>query len=108
MSEVLQANIFFMITSIAVVVVTILVAIGLYHMIRILRAIRRIAERVEEGSKVIGEDVAQLRSTILNGNIIANFFSRFMPESAKRKERRTRKAESEQQTEHTEESTTTE
>lgn len=76
MSEVLQANIFFMITAIAVVVVTILIAVALYYVIRILRAVRDIAERVREGSEIIAEDAAHLREEILSGNIFSELYAR--------------------------------
>ena len=87
MSEVLQANIFFMITAIAVVVMTIFICVVLYQVIRILRAIQRIAMRVEEGSKVIAEDAAQLRAELLNGNFISSFFSRFVPGTGRGRKR---------------------
>ena len=76
MSEVLQANIFFMITAIAVVVVTILAAVALYHIIRILRAVRDIVERVREGSEVIAEDVANMRDGIVTGRFFSAVMSR--------------------------------
>ncbi len=76
MSEVLQANIFFMITAVAVLVVTIFVAVALYHLIRILRAIRDIVERVREGSEVIAEDVAHMRDGIVTGRFFSAVMSR--------------------------------
>lgn len=78
MNEVLHANIFFFITSIAVIIATLLVCIALYHGIKILQAIRRIVERVDASSEMIVEDVEQLRSYVFGGGLIAQvlgFFS---------------------------------
>lgn len=76
MSEVLQTNIFFIIASFGVVVVTILVAIALWYIIRILRAVKDIAERVREGSEIIAEDAAHLREELLSGNIFSSLYAR--------------------------------
>ncbi|MFM2374557.1 MAG: hypothetical protein RLZZ234_552 [Candidatus Parcubacteria bacterium] len=76
MSEVLHTNIFFIITSISVVVVTCMVAVALYYLIRILRAVRDIAERVREGSEVIAEDVATVRAGIVSGRFFTDVVKR--------------------------------
>lgn len=77
MSEILQTNVFFVITSIAVVVFTIFVCIVLYHVIRILKSIRTIVNRVEEGSEVIAEDVSQLRAYVVEGSLVSQIMSFF-------------------------------
>lgn len=71
MSEVLQANVFFFITSVAVVVFTILLCVALYHIIRILASVRRIVDRIEEGSEVIAEDMSHLRNYFNEGSFIS-------------------------------------
>lgn len=71
MTEVLQANIFFLITSIAVVVFIILIAIALYHVIKIIKSLRRIVERIEMGSEKIAEDVDGVREFVRHTNPIA-------------------------------------
>lgn len=78
MTEVLHANIFFAITSVAVVTATILLCVLLYHVIRIVRAVRRIVERVEAGSEVIAEDLEDLRAN-LNPARIFQFVLQFLP-----------------------------
>lgn len=85
MNEVLHANIFFLITSIAVILATLLICIALYHGIKILQAIRRIVERVDASSEMIVEDVEQLRSYVLGGGLVAQVLGFF-------KGRRSRKA----------------
>ncbi len=64
MQEFIKADIFFFITSIAVVLVTIGLAVALYYIIRILCNIREVTERMDEGSKVLAEDLSELRGTI--------------------------------------------
>ena len=64
MQEFIKADIFFFITAIAVVLVTIGIGIALYYVIRILRNIRDVTERVDEGSKILAEDLSDLRGTI--------------------------------------------
>jgi len=76
MSDVLHANIFFFITAIAVVLVTVMVIIALYYVIRILRAVRDVAERVREGSEVIAQDAANFREGILSGSFLSAIYER--------------------------------
>ena len=98
MSDVLLTNLFFTITAIAVIVVTILIAIGLYYAIGILRAVRDIAERVRAGSEMIAGDAAQLREEILSGSIFSALYAKAAGMAgfgARSKARRKKKAEKE-------------
>jgi len=74
MTEVLQANIFFIITAFAVVVCTILVCIALFHIIKLLKSFRRIVARVEEGADAISEDMHTLRTQMAEGGVVQKFF----------------------------------
>ena len=78
MTEVLHANIFFIITSIAVVIFSLLVCVLLYHVIKIVKSVRRIVERVEAGSEVLAEDLEDIRAS-LNPARIFQFVLQFMP-----------------------------
>lgn len=69
MNEVLHANIFFFIASIATVVFCIISCFILFHVLKIVRAIRRIVERVDAGSEIIANDIAQLREFIASGSV---------------------------------------
>jgi hypothetical protein len=62
MSEVLQANIFFFITGIAVIVFTALLCVALFHVIKVLKSLRRVMDRVEEGTEIIAEDMQNVRA----------------------------------------------
>lgn len=69
MDEVLHANIFFFIASGATIIFCILVAIAMYQVIRILKLVRSIVERIEEGSEQIADDVAAFREYVQKGNM---------------------------------------
>lgn len=65
MGEILQANIFFFITAASVIILTIFLAIVFYHIIKIVKAIRRIVDRIEEGSEILAEDFEAVRGTVV-------------------------------------------
>jgi hypothetical protein len=73
MDEVLHANIFFFITGIAVIVFTLLLSVALYHLIKILKTVERIALRVEEGTMTIADDIEQLRTYVVEESFLARF-----------------------------------
>lgn len=63
MNEILQANIFFFIASVGVVLFMFFTCVALYHLIKIIRSVRRIVERIEAGSETVAEDLRELRET---------------------------------------------
>jgi hypothetical protein len=77
MNEILHANIFFIIASVATVCFCILVCIILYHLIKIMQSVRAILTRIEEGSEVIAEDLTHLRATIMEGGIVSRLIGFF-------------------------------
>lgn len=77
MNEILQANIFFLIASIATICFCILISIILYQVIKIMQTIRAILNRVEEGSEVIAEDLSNLRSVIMDGGLVSRLIGLF-------------------------------
>lgn len=93
MSEVLHANIFFVIASVGVIVFTILVSLALYQVVKILRSVRKILERIDEGSENLADDVAQLRSYVVSGSLFSQIVGFFMGTRAARS--RKRKADNE-------------
>lgn len=78
MTEILHANIFFIIASIGVTVLTIIACALLYQVYKITRSVRRIVERVESGSEVLVEEITHLRET-LNPARLISFVMNFMP-----------------------------
>lgn len=78
MNEVLHANIFFFITSIAVVVFTLLLCFAVYQVIKILKSIRRIVDRIDEGSEMIADDMENLRAYVVEGSLVSQLIGFFM------------------------------
>lgn len=75
MSEVLQANIFFFITGIAVIIFTALLCVALFHLIRFIKTLQRILNRIEEGTEVIAEDMHSMRAYFTEGGFIKRLMS---------------------------------
>jgi len=70
MNEVLHANIFFLIASIATVAFAILVCVAIYHVIKILVAVRTIVERIAAVSDMIAEDIGAMRDFVTSGSLV--------------------------------------
>ena len=66
MGEVLQTNIFFFITASGVIILTIFLSIIFYHVIKAVRSVRRIIEKIESGSEVLVEDLQHVRGVVKN------------------------------------------
>ncbi len=77
MNEILHANIFFIIASIATTCFCILVCIALYHFIKIVKSVRAIVERIEAGSAALADDIEGLRATFLDGGIFTRILNMF-------------------------------
>lgn len=88
MDEVLHANIFFFITSVAVILFTLLLCFALYYIIKILQSLRRIVDRIDAGSEMIVEDVEQLRSYVLEGSLVSQLVGFFMGRARRPKSKR--------------------
>ena len=85
MTETLQANVFFFITALAVVVFTVFLCVAMYLVIRILKAVRHITERIDEGSETIVEDAKQLRRYVVEGSLISQVIGLFVKSKRSRK-----------------------
>lgn len=72
MNEILHANIFFFIASLATIAFTILVCIILYQVVRILASVRALLERIEAGSEMIAEDVVAVRNFVVKGGLVSH------------------------------------
>ena len=88
MNEILHANVFFVIASVATVVFCIIMTLILFHVLKMIQSIRRIVERVESASEQVADDFAHARDFLYNGGMIARVIG-FMA-GTKRKARRSR------------------
>ena len=86
MNEILHANVFFVIASIATVIFCIIVSLVLYHVLKIVQSVRKIVERIEAASEQVADDVAHARSMLYNGGIVARVLG-FMTGTKKRTRR---------------------
>ena len=84
MTEILQANIFFFITSIAVIIFTSLLCVAVYQVIKILKSVRRIVDRLEEGTEVLADDIENIR-TSFNPTKLISFIVGMMPQTGSKK-----------------------
>jgi hypothetical protein len=85
MDEVLHANIFFVIASIASVVFCILISFILYHVLKVVKVLRKIIERIEAGSEQVAGDVANVRAFVSRGGMFTRAVSFFMGSKRARK-----------------------
>ncbi len=70
METLVKADLFFFVTTIAVIIGSILIAVIFVYVIRILRNVTHVTERVVEESDRIIEDVEVLRSNVKKKGII--------------------------------------
>lgn len=75
MSEVLQANIFFFIASIATVVFCVLISFVLFQVYKILKSVRAIMERIEDASEVVAEDVNRVRELVASSGLLSGILN---------------------------------
>ncbi len=75
MNEVLHANIFFIIASIATVVFCIFTCFILYQVYKILKLARSILQKIESASEVVAQDVAQVRELVRGGGLLTRILN---------------------------------
>jgi hypothetical protein len=91
MNEILHANIFFLIASIATVCFCLLISFLLYQLIKILQSIRFILNRIEEGSEMIAEDLSNLRQVIMQGGVVSRLMGLFFGKASSGRTRKSRR-----------------
>ena len=64
MNEISLVDIFFIITGAAVVIITVLLAIGIIYLIVFVRTIKNVARTAQRATELVSEDLADLRSNI--------------------------------------------
>ena len=78
MNEILHANVFFVIASVATVVFCIIVTMILWHVLQMVKRLRTIVERVEEASEQIAHDAAHLRRFVTQGGVFSKMIGIIM------------------------------
>jgi sensor domain CHASE-containing protein len=64
MDSVLQSDIFFFISSVSVIFITILIMVALFYVISILKSIHALTTSIKEGAQAVSEDLSQIRSKL--------------------------------------------
>lgn len=73
MSNVLQSDIFFFISSISVVFITVAILIALVYVIGILRDVRSFFSSIKRGTDTLAEDLSQIRVKLSDKGIWTGF-----------------------------------
>ena len=81
----MKSEIFFFISSIATVILTILIGMMAVYLIRILRNVDNISEKAKDEADLIKEDVADLRQNIRDEGIKVKSFISFFKKIKGRK-----------------------
>lgn len=75
MNEVLHANIFFVIASVATVIFFTLVCFVVYQVYKIMKLIRSVMEKVESTSEILAGDIAHIREMLANGGLFGRLIN---------------------------------
>jgi hypothetical protein len=92
MGELIHADIFFMVTTAALVIVTIIAVIALVYAVAILKDIKYVSKRIKTESDEVIEDIHVLRTSIKEHgfkiSVLTSLFSKFFlrKRKGKRKE----------------------
>lgn len=78
MQDLMQANIFFFVTTIAVIAITLVTVIAGAYAIRVLRDLTYISKRARDKSDEIIKDIDELRSSIKNQGLKTHFVGAFL------------------------------
>ena len=99
METLMKADIFFFITTVAVIAVTICLVYAGYYLIRILRNVEEISEEVKQESQLMREDLGDLRTNIraegMKVKHVTDFFSKMVGKRQPSSSARARKEKSE-------------
>lgn len=77
MGDFAQMHVFFVVTTIAVVLVALLVCIALYFVVRILRTVDRFSEEALDEAKLMRGDIAELRGSVKREGAKLKHFAKF-------------------------------
>ena len=94
MNEILHANIFFIITSMATVIFSLIASLILWQIFKLVKSLRKIVERLEAGSEQMANDIAGARQFVVQGGIFTKMVGMMMGMMA-REQRRDRDNDSE-------------
>ncbi len=85
MTDFMKQDIFFFVTTVAVVILTILIGILVAYVIRIIRKIDYITDKAKQQTDLISEDLGELRQNIKEGGFKIKHLGNFLWNLGKRK-----------------------
>ena len=85
MNDISLVDIFFIITGSAVVIITVMVAIGLLYVISFIRTIKTVAKTAQRATELVSEDIAELRNNIKQRGFSLSSLAAFAKALGKRK-----------------------
>jgi hypothetical protein len=84
-----KSDVFFVVTTVAVILITIVVVIGCAYIIGILRTVKRISRMAERTTQDVSEDINELRDDVKRHGVslgaFLNFFHRLGKKHSARK-----------------------
>ena len=78
MTEILHADIFFFITSVAVIIISLLVSVLLYFAILIARDVSAVTAKIRQASDELEQDFESVRASIKNEGVRIKTFFEFL------------------------------
>lgn len=95
MNDFLKMDIFFVVTTVAVFVLSILLAFVLIRVLRILKNVEDISHMVEEEGQKLREDIAHVRESVMEEGVRVKHLIGLLGLGAKLKKRASRKKKAE-------------
>ncbi len=77
MNDLSLVQIFFVLTGTAIIIITVLVAIGLIYVIIFLRTIKKVALTAQRATEIVSEDLGDLRDSIKEKGVSVGAFTKF-------------------------------
>ena len=67
MNDILKSDVFFFVTTVAVIVITVLVGVLIAYVIRIMSKVSYIADKAKQQTDLLSEDLGELRANMKQG-----------------------------------------
>jgi uncharacterized membrane protein len=85
MIELSVPDLFFIITGLAIIIVTVLLVIGLVYVILFLRTIKEVARTAKRATDIVSEDISDLRNTVKERGVSLGALAKFAKNVGKRR-----------------------
>lgn len=85
MEQIAKSEIFFMVTTVAVVVGTIMASVAAYYVIKILRNLKAITGKAKTQTDLLAGDIDELRSSIKREGVKLKYLAKFFDSLKKKK-----------------------